>query len=186
MSRSRHRSLHDNVERYRVSFSLSHTFRCHGTWLHGDERGSIDRFHNRYQSPYIAPNQRWQQYNSAQLKHEPVTLNAARRQSAANAIRETCDLRDWLLRAINVRTNHVHVVVSIGETKPERALTAFKANATRQMRQDGCWQQQHSPWADKGSKRYLWTEGSVERAVDYVINGQMLSTDKGDQLLEFD
>ena len=22
------------------------TFRCYGTWLHGDERGSIDRGHN--------------------------------------------------------------------------------------------------------------------------------------------
>jgi len=31
------------------------TFRCHGTWLPGDERGSVDRFHNRYKSPYIEP-----------------------------------------------------------------------------------------------------------------------------------
>jgi hypothetical protein len=69
---------------------------------------------------------------------------------------------------------------SIGEAKPERALNAFKANATRQMRQDGCWRRQHSPWADKGSKRYLWNERSLERAIDYVINGQ------GDELSEFD
>jgi hypothetical protein len=27
------------------------TFRCYGTWLHGDQRGSIDRFHNAYKSP---------------------------------------------------------------------------------------------------------------------------------------
>jgi len=32
------------------------TFRCYGTWLHGDERGSVDRFHNQYQSPSAAPN----------------------------------------------------------------------------------------------------------------------------------
>jgi REP element-mobilizing transposase RayT len=84
------------------------------------------------------------------------------------------------LRAINVRTNHVHVVVSIGEKKPELALNAFKANATRQMRQDGCWQHERSPWVDKGSKRNLWNERSIERAIDYVINGQ------GDELPEFD
>ena len=156
------------------------TFRCHGTWLHGDERGSIDRFHNRYQSPYISPNERWHKYNSGQLKHESVELNATQRQSVETAIRETCAMRNWSLRALNVRTNHAHIVVSIGETKPERALNAFKANATRQMRQDACWHQQNSPWADKGSKRYLWNERSVERAVDYVINGQ------GDELPEFD
>ena len=73
---------------------------------------------------------------------------------------------------MNVRTNHAHAVVSIGAVKPERALNAFKANATRQMREDGNWQQTHSPWADKGSKRHLRIERSVALAIDYVLNGQ--------------
>lgn len=156
------------------------TFRCRGTWLHGDERGSIDRFNNRYQSPYIPPNERWHQYNAGQLTNEPVALSADQRASVEVALRETCDFRGWLLRALNVRTNHVHIVVSTGETKPELAINAFKANATRQMRQDNCWKEQYSPWADKGSKRYLWNERSIERAVDYVISGQ------GDGLPVFD
>ena len=37
------------------------TFRCYGTWLHGDSRGSVDRFHNRYGAPLIAANRRWLQ-----------------------------------------------------------------------------------------------------------------------------
>jgi hypothetical protein len=81
---------------------------------------------------------------------------------------------------VNVRTNHAHIVVCIGSSKPERALTAFKANATRQMREDGCWKDDSSPWAERGSKRYLWNERSVARAVDYVLNGQ------GDELPAFD
>ncbi len=83
-----------------------------------------------------------------------------------------CAYRRWRLRAINVRTNHAHVVVSIGEVKRERALNAFKANATRQMREDGNWLEPHSPWADKGSNRYLWSERSLALAIDYVINAQ--------------
>ncbi len=82
--------------------------------------------------------------------------------------------------ALSVRTNHVHAVVAIGDKKPETALTAFKANATRQMREDGCWPGDYSPWAEKGSKRRLWNERSVANAVDYVMNGQ------GDDLPEFD
>jgi REP element-mobilizing transposase RayT len=156
------------------------TFRCYGTWLHGDERGSIDRTHNRYQSPFIPPSKKWYQHNTLSLKGAPVTLNAAQRGSVDKAIRETSVARNWLLRAINARTNHVHVVVSIGETNPQRALNAFKANATRQMRQDGNWPENHSPWADKGSKKFLWNERSIERAIDYVINGQ------GDELPDFD
>ena len=74
----------------------------------------------------------------------------------------------------------MHAVASIGAKKSELALNAFKANATRQMRQDGCWHADTSPWVDKGSRRNLWNEGSVERAIDYVLNGQ------GDELPEFD
>jgi REP element-mobilizing transposase RayT len=156
------------------------TFRSYGTWLHGDERGSIDRFRNRYKSPYINPNPDWHRHNTHSLEREPVILDDAQRQSVERAIRTTCDFRSWHLHAVNVRTNHAHIVVCIGSSKPERALTAFKANATRQMREDGCWKDDSSPWAERGSKRYLWNERSVARAVDYVLNGQ------GDELPAFD
>ena len=109
-----------------------------------------------------------------------VTLDASQRQSADAAIRETCAIREWYLQALNVRTNHVHAVVTIGMIKPERALTAFKANATKQMRCDGYWRHDYSPWAEKGSKRRLWNERSVARAIDYVLYGQ------GDELPDFD
>jgi REP element-mobilizing transposase RayT len=156
------------------------TFRSYGTWLHGDDRGSVDRSHNRYNAPYASPNPNRYQHNRNLLKGEAVILDAGQRSSVESAIRQTCVFRKWLLRALSVRTNHVHVVVSIGEKKTELALSAFKANATRQMRQDGCWQHERSPWVDKGSKRNLWNERSIERAIDYVINGQ------GDELPEFD
>jgi REP element-mobilizing transposase RayT len=81
---------------------------------------------------------------------------------------------------MNVRTNHVHVVVSIGTTKASRALNALKANATRQMREDGNWKSARTPWADKGSERHLWNERSVALAIDYVNNGQ------GGKLPDFD
>jgi REP element-mobilizing transposase RayT len=156
------------------------TFRCYGTWLHGDERGSVDRFHNQYKSPRIPTNEEWQQHNRRQLKSKPVILNAAQRECVDKAVRETCAIRKWSLQAINVRTNHVHTVVSIGMAGPERALNDFKAYATRKMRQNGCWPLKHSPWVDKGSKRYLWNERSVALAIDYVVNRQ------GDNLPDFD
>lgn len=156
------------------------TFRTYGTWLHGDERGSVDRFRNQYLTPYIEPNKNWQRHNQKKLKSEPVLLTAVQRQAVETAIRETCGYRGWLLSAINVRTNHVHAVVSIGDVKSERALNDFKSYATRKMRRGGGWKSEQSPWSDKGSKRCLWNERSVELAIDYVINGQ------GDKLPDFD
>ncbi|MBY0309383.1 MAG: hypothetical protein K2Q09_11625 [Phycisphaerales bacterium] len=31
------------------------TWTCHGTWLHGDDRGSIDDFNNRFGAPVLPP-----------------------------------------------------------------------------------------------------------------------------------
>ena len=156
------------------------SFRGHGTWLHGDGRGSTDRHNNIYGTPHIAANTNWQNHNRAKLIGEPVRLSAARRRSIEHAIRDTCSKRDWNLLAINIRTNHVHTVVATGGKKGELALNAFKANATRQMREDGCWTSGRSPWADKGSCRRLWNEQSIANAVEYVLHGQ------GDDLPDFD
>jgi hypothetical protein len=48
------------------------------------------------------------------------------------------------------------------------------------MREDHCWVEEYSPWAEKGSKRWLWNERSLSRAIDYVLYGQ------GDELPDFD
>jgi REP element-mobilizing transposase RayT len=145
------------------------TFRAYGTWLHGDERHSVDRHNNTYGSSKIEPNSRWESYNREQLKQPPVELNAARRRSIMHAVRETCEIRRWMLYALNVRTNHAHSVIHAPNSSPGIVLSALKANATRQMRQDGCWTSEGSPWVEKGSKRRLWNEPSLERAVHYVL-----------------
>ena len=155
------------------------SFRTYGTWLHGDKRGSIDRFNNRYGSPYLPANETWQRHNGKQMKADPLILGSRERSSVKYAISETCKFRKWDLQALNVRTNHVHSVVTANR-KPELVLNAFKANATRQLREDRLWTQEFSPWADKGSKRRLWNERSVANAIDYVLNGQ------GDDLPDFD
>ncbi len=147
------------------------TFRCYGTWLHGDARGSTDRHHNRYHTPFIPPNERWRQHVGRSLKHAPVELDAMRRSVVEDSVRETCEIRGWSLNAVGVRTNHVHIVVSAG-CRPEPLLVTLKANATRRMREAGCWPDEHSPWSEGGSRRYLWTERSVVRAIEYVVYDQ--------------
>ena len=156
------------------------TFRSYGTWLHGDERGSVNRFRNQYKSRRLPHVKEWIETNSQRMKADPLILGAEQRRCVEEAVNETCGIRRWNLHALNVRTNHVHAVVNIGTKRPEVAMNAFKANATRKMRETGCWKSERGPWADKGSNRYLWNERSVERAIDYVLYGQ------GDELPDFD
>jgi len=51
-------------------------------------------------------------------------------------------------------------------------MDSFKAYATRKLREATLLDQDVKPWARHGSTRWLWTEEQVERAIDYVINGQ--------------
>ena len=147
------------------------SFRSYGTWLHGDERGSIDRFNNRYGTPYLLPNKPWNRHNRKQLKRDPFILGPRARGSVERAILETCNMRKWYLHAFNVRTNHVHTVVT-ANSEPGVVLNAFKANATRQLRTDQLWRHPFSPWSERGSKVRLWNERSVATAIDYVLHGQ--------------
>jgi hypothetical protein len=88
------------------------TFRTYGTWLPGDERGSIDKYHNRIGTPRAVASAERQAIHSSRLKSAPFLLNAASRKHVENAISEVCAYRNWLLTALNIRTNHAHVVVA--------------------------------------------------------------------------
>ncbi len=108
---------------------------------------------------------------NAELKHRALLLSNAQRQVVELAIREVCDYRDYVLHAVNVRTNHVHSVVS-APCNPEQVMDSFKSYATRKLREAGLLDRNIKRWARHGSTPYLWTEDDVRRAIDYVLNGQ--------------
>mgnify|MGYP001620143790 FL=1 len=113
------------------------TFRTYGTWLHGDERGSVDRrYYNRVGEPKMAKSSGLVRHEQGLLKHPPITLNPDQRQAVEAAITEVCTVRGYQLRAINVRTNHVHIVVNAAN-KPEPVMRSFKSYATRKLRETG-------------------------------------------------
>ena len=147
------------------------TFRCYGTWLHGDTRGSMDRKHNVYGTPKLATNAHLERSDSSQRKHFPIVLDAEQRKVVESAVKEVCEHRKYLLRAINVRSNHAHSVVSAMQ-KPEPILDAFKSYSTRALRQAGSLSPSVKPWARHGSTIYLWKERDVAKAIEYVVLGQ--------------
>lgn len=156
------------------------TIRTYGTWLHGDERGSMDRSQwNSYGSPKMLSSEKLVKAEEAQLKHPPVILNEAQRTVVEQAIREVCEHRGYQLLAVNTRTNHIHSVVAAA-VKPEPVMNAFKSYAIRHLREKGLLPPNIKPWSRHGSNPYLWTPEQVERAIDYVVNGQ------GDEPLRFD
>jgi REP element-mobilizing transposase RayT len=147
------------------------TFRCYGTWLHGDQRGSIDRHQNAPGSPLLDPDQSHETEERRRLRHAAVELDAARRAIVDRTIREVCRFRKWTLHALNVRTNHVHLVVGTN-SPPERVMNDLKSWSTRRMMEAGVLGRGMRAWSRHGSTRYLWKPEAVEVACRYVTEGQ--------------
>jgi REP element-mobilizing transposase RayT len=149
------------------------TWTCYGTWLHGDPRGSVNRHFNEVGYETLRPNAALQHHEAAQASGPPVHLDNASRAVIERAIRDHCAFRHWCLHAVNVRTNHAHVVVTCPcETPPDQVLVQFKSWATRRLREAGLFAQEADIWTKGGSKRWLNDGESLARAVDYVLNQQ--------------
>ena len=147
------------------------TFTTYGTWLHGDERASVDRRHNIPGTPYVDPDPRRLRYETTMRKHPPVMLGPDRRAVVHEAIAAVCERRDWTLHALNVRSNHVHVVVSAPQP-PERVMNDFKSWATRGLVTAGLVRRGTAVWTRHGSTRYLWKPCDLVDACEYVCEHQ--------------
>jgi REP element-mobilizing transposase RayT len=147
------------------------TFHTYGSWLHGAERGSVDRHHNQYGAPLRPANAELEQAVKQRLKHDPVNLNAAQRKVVREAIVEVCEFRQWQLKAVHVRTNHVHAVV-VSNATAEKVMNDFKTYATRRLREAGLCAASSKIWSRHGSTPHLLTEEAVESACRYVVDGQ--------------
>jgi len=152
------------------------TWHTHGSWLHGDPRGSVDRQHNQFGQPLLAPNRVQHQSALARSKQPRVKLDATRRMAIREAMKEVAHHRGWDILAAHVRTNHVHIVITAQQT-PERVLNDMKSWSTRKMIERQILQQGVRPWSRHGSTRYLWNERSVETACKYVRDAQGVALD---------
>ena len=147
------------------------TFRCFGTWLPGDVRGWTDRPVESRDLSLRSSHSGLHSMAQATRSQEAFVLEQAHREAVDAAIRDVCAHRGWTLHALNVRTNHVHLVVAAGST-PEQVMTSLKAWSTRRLRETGLIVDGLKPWSRHGSTRYLWRGDQIEAACSYVLEGQ--------------
>lgn len=150
-----------------IAFLL--TFRTYGTWLHGDRRGSFQRRPGQAWPTALSPQPLLERAMKGLLVHPPVRLDAGQRQLVTEAVEEACRRNGWVIHALAVRTEHVHVVLTTkAGTAPERAMTALKARATWWMVERGALERAVTCWSRHGSTRYVWTREQLESACRYV------------------
>jgi len=146
------------------------TIRTFGTWLHGDERYSVDIHgdYNVFGAPRRTKNPNLQQLMAENMKAPAFILDVSQRGAVYDAITEVCINRGYKLHALNVRTNHAHAVTT-AHVRPEKIADTFKAYATRKLRRDHLVRYDVQPWSRGRSRRYLWKPQHVDAAIDYVL-----------------
>jgi REP element-mobilizing transposase RayT len=142
------------------------TWTTYGTWLPGDERGWVDGATHQM---HFAPSPERQERARAVMGETSLTLTPAQRLLVEQVIRDHCRIRGWELHAVNVRTQHVHAVVSI-DCAPTKALVEFKAWSTRRLKESDPDRQRW--WTEGGSKQPLWKDDELEDVIHYVRDGQ--------------
>lgn len=164
--------MDDEFETNEFPLAYLITVRTYGTWLHGDDRFSVDRHgFNVYGRPRRSANANLKRTMQENMCGRPVVLNDSQRATVKQAVNEVCENRGYHLWAVNVRTNHLHTVVS-AQSKPEPIADAFKSYSTRKLRKANLVPREVRVWARGRSRRYLWKPKHVNRAIDYVLYGQ--------------
>ena len=147
------------------------TFRTYGTWLHGDARTSVDRKANQAGTPRLQRSPALLAYERSLMDQPPMLFDPRHRAICERAMKETCVHRRWHLWAVNIRTNHVHLVVT-GSATPERIMRDLKSYATRALRQAGLISDDRKVWSRHGSTRLLRTPEGMRRACLYTVELQ--------------
>jgi hypothetical protein len=149
------------------------SFTTYGTWLHGSSKGqgSVDRDHNRFDTPFVAPDTLRELECRSEMIQPPFVMGAPERDIVCQSIVTLAQERGWCLHAVHVRTNHVHVVLS-ADRDPGRILSDFKARASRDLTRAGFDTADRRRWTRHGSTRHLYREQNVIDAIHYVLYEQ--------------
>jgi REP element-mobilizing transposase RayT len=165
-------NLNENWDDNEFPLAYLITFRTFGTWLHGDERGSVDRHEkNIYGTPDIKPNSKLKDGMLERINQPSFLLDARGRIIVERSVRQVCENRKYFMHAVNARSNHVHTVIS-AEQGPEKIINTLKSYATRELKTEGLIEDGTRVWSRGGSRQYLWKSRNVALAIEYVLYGQ--------------
>ncbi len=149
------------------------TWTCRGQRLHGDDRGSVDRFHNTPGTPCLPPDPALENLARQSMIGDPFLISSTMAPLVADAFSSLCEERRWRLLACNVRSTHVHIVVNCaGRSSPERAMSQLKARATLALRDASLVEPTDKLWTRHGSTRWINHAPGLAAAIAYVNDWQ--------------
>ena len=148
------------------SHTLFITWTTYGSWLPGDVRGwRKTRAGTQKPQPLLA------NWCRERMKEEAVLLNEKQRRAVEQVFIRHAEIRGWELHTVNVRSNHIHVVVT-ADRPPNQVRDQFKANATRVLRELDEPVKNEKIWTRGGDVQLIDGESELESVIRYVSEAQ--------------
>jgi len=141
------------------------TWTTYASWLSGDPRGWVKAGEQGIQPPdplALAS-------AAEKLSEPPVVLTDPQRDLVRATILAHASIREWQVHALNVRSNHVHVVVT-ADIKPEEVMNQFKAWCSRRLSEQAG--RKRKWWTEHGSTKWINDDDYFASAIKYVTEGQ--------------
>ena len=150
------------------------TWTAYGTWLQGDDRGWVQSGVPGIQEPDPVVRKSCE----SRLSQQICLFDDDQRQIIIQTIHDHCRMRGWELHAVNVLTNHVHVVVT-ADRAPEDVMNQLKAWTARRLSDHAGYTEtiakkagRHKWWTEHGSTKWINDPQYFANAVHYVADGQ--------------
>ncbi|MFL5342373.1 MAG: hypothetical protein ACJ8F7_19670 [Gemmataceae bacterium] len=143
------------------------TWTTYGTWLHGDARGSF------VDHSYFPADPELERSSRSQMTGDSIYLTDAQRGIVDETIVNECTRQGWELHERNVRTNHVHLVVSAARPG-EFVRSRLKALAAKALSDDAGLPAARGSngrrrwWTEKGNIVAVEDEKTLEAVTVYV------------------
>jgi REP element-mobilizing transposase RayT len=160
----------------------------YGTWLPGDERGSVTSVRDRRASDPVTaarlehdrPGEPWEPSReglrrSAQklMKGPSIYLTLRQAETLLAQFLETAEHREWVMLAASIMANHYHLVIQASDDwRADRILADLKAYATRRLSSAYGPPASETWWTGKGSTRWLRDDRAIADGIDYVVYKQ--------------
>ena len=153
------------------------TWTTYGSWLPGDSRGW-----KRWKKGQQQPQPVLEDWCKDRMKEKAVLLNVQQRKTVEDVIREHGEIRGWELHAVSVRSNHVHVAVTVVPKTGnsdfrtgdgiKRVRDELKANATRVLRRSEKPITNTKVWTKGGDIKFIDSDEDLEQVVIYICDAQ--------------
>ncbi len=148
------------------------TISTFGARLHGDDRPTVDRAHNRFGNPFLAPDPKRRTQGERDMRVPAVRFTHEQQRFVEDALPAICEKGGWKLLTAACGPDHVHVLVDADWKHHgkdirrwlKRWLTqALNERWAAPLRQDGM-----SWWCEGGSTKAVKDEhylGNVKRYI---------------------